>query len=160
MKSVAILFLAVLLSACAGGSTVSEVLSIRQIDALATEILDHTPEHVHFAGNPKFVWVLLLEEQTVPPDLAKRVHSLLAERYVVYTTRGQVPPDHIRNDQYGMTYLGGFQFSYRVTVMSSTEVTAEYSDYEASLAASHQMISYKWRSGRWIVTYRGPTTVS
>jgi hypothetical protein len=154
--------LAALALAIAGAaSEVTPSLSRQQIDALAQEIVTHTPEHIHFANGVTFSWVLYAsKDRDAFPDVTKQVRELLAHRYVVYKTPDAVPAQFLRRDESGTSYVGGFAFQADIRYVGKNRVDVEYSDYEASLAASTQVVQYQWRGTGWIVISNGPISVS
>jgi len=141
----------------------SPQLSEVQIEALATEILRHTPEHVHFEKGTTFSWVLFVEPTSdESPELTKAVLRHLKARYTVYRTRDEIPPDKITVDRSGdlIGYRDGFKFGFSVSVRGAAEVEIRYSDWVGNLAASSQSVAYRWSGSQWEVVWRGPLIVA
>lgn len=126
-------------------------LSRAQSLALAREIVLHTPEHLHFASGSHFSWVLLGANPADRfPEVTREVRALLAERYTIYESAGEVPADKVRRDEYGTSYVSGFRFEFSIGRPDKGSIQVTYSDYESPLAGSSQSIRYRWKRGAWL----------
>jgi hypothetical protein len=136
-------------------------LSPAQLDGLAVEALKHTPEHVHWAKGATFSWVLFLVPADPPdPELMRVIRARLATRYQVYEAERDLPEGSIRLDEWGKTYLNGFAFTVTATRVARDTIEITYDDHEGPLAASQQIIRYRWSGSRWKVARTGPLIVS
>jgi hypothetical protein len=143
------------------GLLAEEPLSPAQAEGLAAEALRHTPENLHWAKGTRFSWVLfVVPKDSTQVDLMNRIRTKLAKRYQVFDTAADIPPGLVDSDAGHTTYRDGFLFSVSVQIVDPKTVDVTYSDFENSLAASHQKIRYRWNGSRWRVRNKAPLTVS
>ena len=163
MKPVRLALLVGAALSLSGFASGRDVFSAKQADRLAAEVVQHTPEYLHWAKGTRFSWVLLDTPDRDFVDVAEKVRTLLRKRYTVYTSESEVPESliqHDTNEGLGPRYIHGFRFSWRITTLSGAEIEVEYSDYEAPLAASSQTVRYRWTGSRWRFVRSGPLAVS
>jgi hypothetical protein len=135
-------------------------LSRAQLDALAAEALNHTPEYTHFAKGAKFSWVLFTHPAGRQLDLMSAIRRQLGRRYRVYDAEEDLPDGSVLTDDRGKRYVDGFLFTVTAKRVSADTVEMTYVDYEAPLAAGRQTIRYRWNGSRWQLIRRGPIFVS
>ncbi len=160
-RSVGLAGIALLLGACLQEPT--EGWARAQVEALADEIVRHTPEHVHFEEGTRFSWMLLeTQEPERIPGLNQAVLGRLRERYTVYLSQEDIPPDRqiLAPDGTLQAYRDGFRFKFEVEILAPGRVKVRYEDWEGNLAASGQAITYAWRGSSWEVVEEGPLYVS
>ncbi len=151
-------FLPILATSC---TAPAPTLSSVQVGELAKEIVTHTPENHHWTYGPCFSWVLVTADASDSvPAVTEQVRALLSQRYIVYFTEGEVPAEYRRHGDMGPYYDSGFDFSFKIRLLGRNRVEVTYSDYEGPLAGSHQLIQYRWKRSRWVVSSSGPFVVS
>ena len=141
----------------------SHTLSKAQVESLAVEILENTPEHVHYAKGTTFSWVLFEQQDPDPiPALTTAVLDRLKEKYTVYRSRDDIPATQLVRDESGelIGYRDGFSFRFSATVLGADKVEIRYADWEGNVGASSRTISYEWTDSQWKVITRGPLLVS
>lgn len=136
-------------------------LSTMQIELLAGEIVNHTPEHLHWVEGTQFSWVLFpLSANETENRLRTTVLGYLKKKYTVYERKADIPAGHIADNGKGKNYSNGFFFQYRLQFLDNNRIQIQYVDYESPLAASFQTLTYQWDSIRWKVIEQGPLFVS
>jgi len=138
-------------------------LSKAQIESLATEIMRHTPEYVHFAEGTTFSWVLFTQkDEESLPGLTTAVLNRLQKKYTVYRSKEDLPSSELILDSRGnlLGYRDGFSFRFSVTVLAHNRVEVRYTDWEGNVAASSQKVSYKWTGSQWQIIGKSPLVVS
>ena len=163
MRQLIVVFAA--LSALGGYAAAADTpaLSKTQIDTLASEIMEHTPEHVHFAEGTTFSWVLFEQvDSDADTALTTAVIDRLKKKYTVYRSEQEIPPTEIIRSESGklLGYRDGFSFRFSVKFLGDHRVEVRYSDWEGNLAASSQTISYQWTGSQWETVSRGSLLVS
>ncbi len=134
-----------------------------RIEALADEIVRHTPEHVHYAEGTAFSWVFVeLQEPQPIPGLSEAVLKRLRERYTVYRSEEEIPEDRLSRapDRTLLGYQDGFRFKFEVEVLGPDRVKVRYEDWEGNMAGSGQTITYEWNGSAWEIVEKGPLFVS
>lgn len=142
-------------------STLSEI----QVRALAEAILENTPEHIHWAPDTTFDWVVLSEDiKSNPADINEAVISLLKNKYkAVYSSKSDIPKDKLHyypNSNNVDGYEDGFLFSWTVEIISSTSIKVTYSDWEGNMASSYHSKTYKWQNEQWVIVHASSIEVS
>jgi hypothetical protein len=141
----------------------SHKLSTAQLESLATEIMRHTPEYLHYVEGTTFSWVLFTQEtEDSLPGLTAAVLSRLRKKYTVYRSKEDVPSTELILDRGGslLGYRDGFLFHFTATILGESRVEVRYSDWEGNLSASSQTVLYEWTGSRWKVIEKGPLVVS
>ena len=129
---------------------------------LAEEVLNNTPEHLHFAPGASFSFVVYAGpvNQSIP-GFSEMIRGELKKNYTVYSNLAEVPEGKKSiEDDYLMGLKDGFQFWVEYRELSPSKVKISYKDWEGNLAASSHYKIYKWTGRKWKILKESPLMVS
>jgi hypothetical protein len=128
---------------------------------LADQVLQNTPEHLHFAPDSKFSWCFVkFYEDDVLPELKQLILTKLRSKYTVYLSESEIPGNLKHFKEGKLTdYEGGFSFTVGMKLLNHQRVRICYGDWEGDLAGSKHCEVYEWTGKMWKVIEKEPMAI-